>query len=210
MPSYALRGVHGQTVDLLGRRIARGEPAEDGVLDLAALREELGVSLTALREALKVLAAKGLVDARQRRGTYVLPRARWDLLDADVLRWCLAAGDTAGPGAGALDAALAELRQVVEPGAARLAAARRAPAGLAALGAALAGPAVDDAAFHRALLAAAGNEVLARLEGALGTGLADRACAGVPADHRALLDAVRSGDPDAAEAAARALRAPRP
>ena len=53
---------------------------------LLALREELDVSLTALREALKVLSAKGIIDARQKRGTFVRPRSSWNMLDGDVLR----------------------------------------------------------------------------------------------------------------------------
>lgn len=68
------RGVHGQTVEALASRILSGELAEGQTLDLPALREELDVSLTALREALKALTAKGMIDARQKRGTFVRPR----------------------------------------------------------------------------------------------------------------------------------------
>src|SRR6185436_17972491 len=80
---------------------------------------ELGVSLTALREALKVLTAKGLVDARQKRGTFVRPRADWQLLDAEVIRWQFA--ERADP---KLLDELHEVRGIVEPAAARLAAER--------------------------------------------------------------------------------------
>ncbi|MFD1052513.1 GntR family transcriptional regulator, partial [Kibdelosporangium lantanae] len=73
MADYQLRGVHGQTVATLAARILAGEIPEGATLDLLALREELDVSLTALREALNVLSAKGLVDARQKRGTFVRP-----------------------------------------------------------------------------------------------------------------------------------------
>lgn len=66
--------MHGQTVEALASRILSGELAEGQTLDLPALREELDVSLTALREALKVLTAKGMIDARQKRGTFVRPR----------------------------------------------------------------------------------------------------------------------------------------
>src|SRR5260370_427479 len=69
MTPYARRGVHGQTVEVLARRILGGEIPEGATLDLVALQSELDVSLTALRESLKVLAAKGMVDARQKRGT---------------------------------------------------------------------------------------------------------------------------------------------
>jgi DNA-binding FadR family transcriptional regulator len=52
-----------------------------------ALSEELGVSRTALREAIKGLASKGLVETRRRRGTLVLDRSNWNMLDAEVLAW---------------------------------------------------------------------------------------------------------------------------
>ncbi len=87
MSLYGNRGVHGQTVDTIARRVLSGELPEGATLDLTAMQAELGVSLTALRESLKVLTAKGLVDARQKRGTFVRPRSDWNLLDPDVLRW---------------------------------------------------------------------------------------------------------------------------
>ncbi|MGW2031110.1 FadR/GntR family transcriptional regulator [Streptomyces sp. NPDC001356] len=222
MTPYARRGVHGQTVEALARRILGGEIPEGATLDLVALQSELDVSLTALRESLKVLAAKGMVDARQKRGTFVRARADWNLLDADVLRWQFEGG-----GAGETDRALlrnlAEVRAIIEPAAVRLAAARRTDDDLAALGAALAamgehdtdpGHAVEaDLAFHRALLAATHNELLERMEMVIESGLAhrDRLVHSsphgedpVPA-HRAVLDAVRDRDPRAAEAAMHAL-----
>ncbi|MGW2856095.1 FadR/GntR family transcriptional regulator [Streptomyces sp. NPDC001215] len=84
MTPYARRGVHGQTVEALARRILGGDIPEGATLDLVALQSELDVSLTALRESLKVLAAKGMVDARQKRGTFV--RARADAGGEDELR----------------------------------------------------------------------------------------------------------------------------
>ncbi|MGW1542108.1 FadR/GntR family transcriptional regulator [Streptomyces sp. NPDC002309] len=222
MTPYARRGVHGQTVEVLARRILGGEIPEGSTLDLVALQSELDVSLTALRESLKVLAAKGMVDARQRRGTFVRPRAEWNLLDADVLRWQFEGG-------GATDADelllrnLGEVRAIIEPAAVRLAAERRTDDDLAALEGALAAMeqegsdaahAVDaDLAFHRALLAATHNELLERMEMVIESGLAHRdrivhssphSGDPVPA-HRAVLDAVRDRDARAAEAAMRAL-----
>src|SRR5699024_985354 len=61
MSTYSGRGVHGQTVATLGTRIMSGEIPQGEVIDLAALGRELDVSMTVLREATKVLAAKGLV-----------------------------------------------------------------------------------------------------------------------------------------------------
>ncbi|MEU6258020.1 FCD domain-containing protein [Streptomyces sp. NPDC047043] len=222
MTPYASRGVHGQTVEALARRILGGDIPEGATLDLVALQSELDVSLTALRESLKVLAAKGMVDARQKRGTFVRSRADWNLLDADVLRWQFEGGRT-GEADRALLRNLAEVRAIIEPAAVRLAAERRTDADLAALDGALAAMGEEDAgaahaveadlAFHRALLAATHNELLERMEMVIESGLAhrDRIVHSSPHSedpipaHRAVLDAVRGQDPLAAEAAMRAL-----
>lgn len=234
MSGYARRGVHGQTVETLAHRVLGGEIAEGQTLDIAALQAELGVSLTALRESLKVLAAKGLVDARQKRGTFVRPRADWHLLDADVLRWRFETaarqqGDAAARSR-TVDAPLLrdldEVRGIVEPAAVRLAAVRRTAADLTALEAALAamagardgtaGAVAADLAFHRALLAASHNELLERMDLVIASGLAARDSlvhgpGHHPRDpvpgHRAVLEAIRAGDPDAAESAMHALLA---
>ncbi|WP_369252743.1 FadR/GntR family transcriptional regulator [Streptomyces sp. R41] len=222
MTPYARRGVHGQTVEALARRILSGAIPEGATLDLVALQSELDVSLTALRESLKVLAAKGMVDARQKRGTFVRARADWNLLDADVLRWQFEGGRTT-EAERALLRNLAEVRAIIEPAAVRLAAERRTDADLAALDKALeamgeqdadAAHAVEaDLAFHRALLAATHNELLERMEMVIESGLAHRdrivhshphSEDPVPA-HHAVLDAVRDQNPLAAEAAMRAL-----
>ncbi|MFF4136459.1 FadR/GntR family transcriptional regulator [Streptomyces mirabilis] len=221
MTPYARRGVHGQTVETLARRVLSGEIPEGATLDMAALQSELDVSLTALRESLKVLAAKGMVDARQKRGTFVRPRSDWNLLDADVLRWQFSESDGTGADP-ALLRNLGEVRGIIEPAAVRLAAARRTDADLEALEAALtsmsreggASDAVEaDLAFHRALLAATHNELLERMEMVIESGLAqrDRLVHSAPhsedpvPSHRAVLDAVRARDPDGAEHAMRAL-----
>jgi GntR family galactonate operon transcriptional repressor len=224
MSPYARRGVHGQTVEALARRVLSGEIPEGATLDLVSLQGELDVSLTALRESLKVLAAKGMVDARQKRGTFVRARSDWNLLDADVLRWQFAGGAGTGSDADlALLRNLGEVRGIIEPAAVRLAAERRIDADLDALEAALTAMGEDeggaahaveaDLAFHRALLAATHNELLERMEMVIESGLAHRdeivhsTLQGedpVPS-HRAVLDAVRDQDPDAAERAMRAL-----
>ncbi|MFF2217080.1 MULTISPECIES: FadR/GntR family transcriptional regulator [Streptomyces] len=221
MQPYAQRGLHGQTVETLAHRVLSGQLPEGTTLDIVALRHELGVSLTALRESLKVLAAKGMVDARQRRGTFVRPRADWNLLDADVLRWQFK--DRRDNGASpALLRCLREVRSIVEPAAARLAALRRTDVDLEALDAALTAvkgrdglvhTLKSDVAFHRALLAATHNELLERMETmvALGLTLRDHGADAVPceadrsAHQRAVLAAVRRRDPNAAERAMRLL-----
>lgn len=212
--AYRGRGLHGQTVEALAEMIFGGEVKEGGTLDVHALQERLGVSSTALREAMKVLAAKGLIGARPKLGTYVRPRADWHLLDGDVIRWKFAGR----PDPGFLRD-LHELRAMVEPPVARFAALRRTPEQLAGLERALelmAGgddPVEADLAFHRGLLEAGGNELMVRMEVVLGAGLAgrDRLVHGsdhtddpVPS-HLAVLDAIRKGDADAAERAMRDL-----
>jgi DNA-binding FadR family transcriptional regulator len=85
----------------------------------------LGVSRTVVREATKVLAAKGMVESRSKRGTVILPRSEWRLLDPDVLAWLTETG---------LDPeflrSMFEVRKIIEPAAARLAAERATPAEL--------------------------------------------------------------------------------
>jgi DNA-binding FadR family transcriptional regulator len=214
---YQLRGVHGQTVETLARRILSGEIPEGATLDLLALREEFDVSLTALREALKVLSAKGIIDARQKRGTFVRPRTSWNVLDGDVMRW-----RSSGPVDLELLENLDEVRTIVEPAAARLAAERATPQDVEALEEALgrmaaAGDAEDvveaDLDFHRTLLAATHNPFLMQMERVISNGLAmrdkvvhdaDPADDPVPS-HRLVLEAIRANDPLGAEAAMRAL-----
>ncbi|MGX6605323.1 FadR/GntR family transcriptional regulator [Micromonosporaceae bacterium Da 78-11] len=219
MASYSGRGLHGQTVEAIARRIVSGQIAEGDTLDITHLQQELDVSLTAVREALRVLAAKGLVDARQKRGTFVRAREHWNLLDADLIRWQFS--DRVDPD---FLEHLAEIREIIEPAAARLAARRRTPEDLDALQAALdamvdaeGDPAAEveaDLGFHRALLAATHNELLERMEMILTPGLAARdrlvhsAADGrddpVPS-HRGVLAAIRAGDTAQAEDATTAL-----
>jgi DNA-binding FadR family transcriptional regulator len=199
----------------LGRRIVRGDFKPGEVLDLAELEREFQSSRPAIREALRVLTAKGLVDARPKRGTFVRPLNEWSLLDADLLRWRV---EALPDDAFLVD--LAELRGIVEPAAARLAAARRSEEHLEIMTAAVAvmhrgtrigdQDAVDaDLIFHRTLLAAAGNALLGQMGFVIEAGLRVRdalvhAHAGwndASAWHQYVLDAVVSENPDRAESA---------
>jgi DNA-binding FadR family transcriptional regulator len=210
--SIRVRGLHGQTVDVIGERIVSGGHAPGDLIYPEQIEVELGVSKTVVREALRVLASKGLIGSRQKRGTFVRPRADWNLLDADVLRW----RGQGVPDESFLDD-LGEVRAIVEPAGARLAALRRTDEDLAALAEAIEQmnaargdvPATVEAdlAFHRALLAAAHNELLTRMEVVIEAGLRVRdsfvhgavhgADDAVPA-HQAVVDAIRGQDPDAA------------
>ncbi|MBB6348684.1 FadR/GntR family transcriptional regulator [Nonomuraea muscovyensis] len=216
MAAYSGRGLHGQTVEAIAAMIFGGEYEEGDPLDVVALQDRLGVSSTALREAMKVLTAKGLIEARPKLGTHVRARADWNLLDGDVIRWKFAGH----PDPGFLRD-LHELRSIVEPSVARLAALRRTPGQLDDLRRALdrmrqgGDPVAADLDFHRALLAAGGNELLVRMDVVMGAGLAGRdrlvhASSGsddpVPS-HLAVLEAITRGDASAAESAMRELLA---
>ncbi|MBK1783144.1 FadR/GntR family transcriptional regulator [Prauserella cavernicola] len=216
MSGYSGRGVHGQVVATLGARIVSGELGRGDVIDLSALGRDLDVSMTALREAMKVLAAKGLVEARQKRGTYVRDREHWNLLDSDVIHWRSQAGDTA-----AVLRDLAEVRAVVEPAVASMAALRRDDEDLAELDAALAemtdavgahAEVAADLRWHRAMLRATHNEMLARMDVfiepalRLRDALVHEAAADDPVpSHAVVVEAVRRRDPEAAAAAVTSL-----
>ncbi|MFF0311235.1 FadR/GntR family transcriptional regulator [Streptosporangium sp. NPDC004379] len=179
MRRYPDRGMHGRVVDGVGLRVVRGELVPGDTLDMDALAVEFDVSRTAIREALKVLAGKGLIDARPKRGTFVRERRAWNLIDPDVLRWQFEAFTDPS-----MLEKLAEIRAMVEPSAAALAARRRTGEDLAEMEAALADmeradPAdesiVDaDLRFHRALIAATHNELVEQLAVVIEIGLQAR------------------------------------
>ncbi len=211
---YHGRGLHGQIVEAVGRSIVHGSHAEGDTLDLEALQRGFGVSLTVVREALKVLAAKGLVDARPKRGTFVLPRRSWNLLDSDVLLWEMTSGHLPQ-----MLAQLAEVRAIVEPATAALAAERRDETDLADLRSSFASmrdaddiTAMTDAdlRFHRAVTRAANNDLLERVEMLTRSLFAERdtlvhqhiAAAEALGLHRTLLETIEAGDTAGAREAA--------
>ena len=197
---------------VLGGRYAPGEalPREDDLVTA------LGVSRTSVREAVKVLAAKGLLEARPRVGVRVRGREHWRLLDPVVLGWH--PDLTRDP---ELIASLIEARRVIEPAAAELAARRGTEADLAAIEAAyrgmeraiphdLAGCCEADLAFHRAVVAASRNIVLTSLIGTIEAAL--RASfllttslmqnqAKTLSVHKAVLECIRTHDTAGARAA---------
>lgn len=214
LSSYRGRGLQGQVVEHLGRAIIGRSLAPGEMIDLDTLEQGFGVSRSVVREAVRVLTAKGLVEARQRMGTSVRHPGAWALLDADVLRWRVEVSDLA-----AVSTELDEVRAAIEPAAAALAARRRNDVDLAALDAAVADMAsagdrlelavAADLAFHRAVLAATHNGLMAAMEVVLEAALAARNRAvhawphiqdPVPI-HRAVVEAIRAYDPDGATAA---------
>lgn len=219
-PPPRLRNFHHQVVDAIGRDIVAGTYAVGSQLPTEPqLAEHHGASRLIIREAMKSLAAKGLVSIRPRTGTHVLPRAQWNLFDPAVLGWH-------GQGAfdGRLIADLMELRRAIEPLAARLAAERGAPEDIAPLREAF--TAMDNATtrenyiaadlrFHGAVVRACGNLFIQQLETALSavwqtSFQASTSEAWTPdvqslVLHRALLDAIEGHDARAAEQAVQAL-----
>jgi GntR family transcriptional regulator, galactonate operon transcriptional repressor len=217
---YPKRGLHGEVVHRIALRILRGEVAPGAAFPNAAdLSTELQVSRTSVREAIKVLAAKGLLESRPKTGTRVRPRSHWSWLDADVLAWQY----EAEPDEQFLKNAT-EIRQVIEPAAAGLAAARATDAEIAGLEDAyrqmqltvrdIESFLAADLHFHIAILTACHNELLDQMSSAIGTGLSasgtvtnqvpGAAAASLPL-HHAVFQAIARRDVEAARAAMRDL-----
>lgn len=112
------RSSHGLVVEELGQAIVAGEIAPGTILPGDhELMERFAVSRTVLREAMKTLSAKRLVEARAGVGTRVRPREDWLMVDPDVLGWGLRDGMTVE-----FFTHLTEMRLALEPAAAALAA----------------------------------------------------------------------------------------
>lgn len=209
-------GKIGAMVQALGAAIVRGEITSGTVLPPEfELAERYGAGRSVVREAVKILTAKGLLSVRPRHGTQVRPLHEWTLLDPDVLGWMR--------NEDGLDRhlllALEETRAIIEPEAAALAAARATPDDLARIRAALTAMEADqntpqaaiaaDKRFHLAILDATNNPILRSFRGAIDAILSAMfdftvdVFAGNLANHAAVLDAIAAGDADAARAAMR-------
>jgi DNA-binding FadR family transcriptional regulator len=189
-------------------------PGETLVGETAA-SEAFGVSRAAYREAIRILMAKGLVESRPKTGTRVCPRARWNLLDPEVLGWVL---DNDPPLSFLIE--LFELRLTIEPRLAALAAERRSEPDLVRIQAAFAEMAehepdseaaeLADRHFHEALVAASGNELMAQLTATISISVGYIARRKRQAaehrdsteDHRLLMEAIVASDAEAAQATA--------
>ncbi len=158
-------------MDICAGRYAPGQviPAEP------ALCAQLGVSRIVVREAIKGLVSKGMVEARRRTGTVVLDPSRWSLLDPQIMTWRAEATGIDLP----LANDILELRRIVEPAAARLAAERASEAERRALRAAF-NAMVDavagngnyvaaDLAFHDIIIRACANPFVTQLQGVIST-----------------------------------------
>jgi DNA-binding FadR family transcriptional regulator len=170
------------------------------------LIERFGVSRTVLREAMRTLTSKGLIESRPKVGTRVRTRSAWNLLDVDVLEWY---SRVASPLQFALK--LQEMREMIEPYAAALAAANHDEAALAPLAAAhramVEARNVDewvraDLRFHLSVLAACSTLIERTLEAQLRLNAkrADVFNAAL-AEHTAVFDAIVARDRDSARRA---------
>lgn len=174
LPTGATRRI----VETLGRRIANGVYPADAVIPKEdQLAQSLGVSRTTVRDAIKVLSGKSLLRTARRYGTRVQPVDEWNLLDPDVLAW----HDPAHPRFRVIFAEAMELRRMIEPEAAALAARRASEAQRADILAAAEDmaqaqaaaesddPAADhlllaaDCRFHTAVIEATGNLMMRQL-----------------------------------------------
>lgn len=177
--------------------------------------EAMGVSRTAYREAIRILVAKGLLDSKPKAGTHVTARSRWNALDPDVLAWTFSGDADEG-----FIRELFELRAIIEPEAAALAARRRSDADVANLAAALdemathgladARGQLADKRFHHIILEASGNRPLASLAESVGAAVSwttrfKQRHKELPRDpigeHQAVFLAIRAGHEATARAA---------
>ena len=161
--------LHGSIARDIGTKITSGKYKPGSLLTGEVLASDrLKVSRTAYREAMRILSAKGLVESRPKVGTRVNPKEKWHLLDPDVLAWIF----EFEPDETLLENVF-ELRKIIEPNVAALAAVNATKQDLSAMavaleGMALHGLAVEDGRradqdFHAALLRASGNAFLASL-----------------------------------------------
>jgi DNA-binding FadR family transcriptional regulator len=208
------RNLHSDVLWELGLAIVSGQFAEGTILPPdSELLDRFGVSRTVLREALKTLAAKGLIEARARIGTRVLQRNRWNLFDADVLAWHF----ELGPDVRFLRS-LAEVRIGIEIQAAALAAERRSDAEAEAMAGWVAKMAEAetpadfaryDLEFHRVVAEASANPFMASISALVEMALTAAFTISSPVNepdalqqtvrvHGAIAKAIRERDPQAA------------
>ncbi len=208
--------IHSYLANNLGREIVGGIYPPGSLLPgESEMLGRFSVSRTALREAYRVLAAKGMILSRSKVGTRIRPKSDWNMLDPEVLAWHMQTVPTED-----LIADLYVLRQMVEPAAAELAATGNAPAALQRIAEAYAdmerfkdgaGDLIAaDLRFHLAILEATGNHFIGALGGLIHAALlctfklswagAVRIQDDRLRQHRAILDAIHDRSPARAHA----------
>jgi len=204
-----------QVVETLGKDICSGKIRPGALLPPEAdLCERFGFSRIVIREAIKSLVAKGLLEVTRRVGTLVLETTRWNLFDPDIIAW-RAESSTFDP---TLSRDLMEMRRIIEPAAVRLAALRASDedrrqlrSAYMAMARAVAGKGdyvKADLDFHTTILSACGNQFVRQMQDAMAALLqvsfdVITQKPGGPAHslpwHEAVCIAIEQGDPDAAE-----------
>ena len=171
------RNLTQQLVQDLGVAVVQGKYRVRGsVPSEADICKQYGVSRSATREAVKMLAAKGLLTSRPRQGIRVLPEDSWNMFDSDVLQWLLQSRPSRE-----LLADFSEMRHGIEPEAAALAARSATPEAVREIEVAYkrmeaAEMGFDDAldsdiAFHVAILSASGNRFYRQMSAFVETAL---------------------------------------
>jgi DNA-binding FadR family transcriptional regulator len=208
-------------VSALGREIASGVWKPEQTLPTEPeIAHRFGAGRNAVREAVKILAAKGFVRTERRAGTIVRPEFCWNLLDSEVLSWMLSALSNRD---NLLDE-LSELRAIIEPTVAALAATHasametmrifEAYDQMEKLSDEMQKATEADIAFHELLFEATHNRLLIALVPAfsllLRTNFEISIRAGKPGgrnlkEHRQIAEAVSRRDPEAARRATRKL-----
>lgn len=209
------KSMHSQIVRNLGLQIVTGKlKPRDRLPAEADLCAAYNVSRSVLREATRVLVAKGLVVSKQKSGAIVRPKNEWHLLDPDVLYWSI----QAMPKQEFVET-LFTVRRIFEPATAALAATTATAQGLAAIAEAYAGMEAaktpeeliePDLAFHRRIAEATGNDILAYIANMLSLALGESIklsskhpnthALSLPL-HKAILTALLNRDPVAAHQA---------
>ncbi len=209
------RGVFGHLVHDLGRRIVGGEFAPGTTLpNEPELVEQLNISRTIIREAMKSLASKGLVEIKTRVGTRVRDRADWHHLDIDVLVWHYETVPSLD-----IMRCIKDLRRVLEPEATARAAARCTQQDVDAMASAYADMVATigdvnansdaDLRFHTAIFAATQNMIYAQLIELIAVAIFANRMTSNPDEvmegqrrslpfHKDVLDAIVARDPEAA------------
>lgn len=213
------KNLNAQTVERLGQRIVGGHYKEGQQLPIEPeLCAEFGVSRPIVREATKILIAKGLLNSKPKVGTIVQSKDRWNLLDPDVLGWVT----QSLPATQFLDM-LFEARLAIEPSAAALAAEKATDEDIARIAGAFedmaSAPTVADSVepdvrFHQAILDATHNDVIRYIGHTLHNALAisisltswheEIHALSLPR-HEAVYRAIAAKDPAAADKAVRTL-----
>ena len=220
LPNSSGMNLTQQIAHYLGKAVVSGQyGAHNPIPSEAVLCEQLNVSRSAAREAVKSLAAKGLISSRARQGIKVRPEIEWNLFDQDVLSWIRDSNPSLS-----LLREFTQLRLAVEPEAARLAAELQSSDKIVEIGKALErmrkaesgmdDPLESDIAFHLSILNAGENRFFMQLGRIIDTTLRvsirftnmrQGVAAAAYEEHKRIYDAILAHDADAAAEASAAM-----